>query len=105
MDKDSPSSGRCLILQISKGCVAISINICPWQDPMQFGIKVLGTSCGTPGFRWDVNFPQHTKLHHCSYISMLFLQHILTVQNNTTSRRHTLLIGQLLSAKALNHAA
>ncbi len=23
--------------------IAVSINICPWQDLMQFGIKVLGT--------------------------------------------------------------
>ncbi len=57
---------------ISKECVAVSINICPWQDPMQFGIKVLGTPCSTVK-----HFPQHMKLHHCSYISMSFLQHIL----------------------------
>ncbi len=68
-----------------KECVAVSINICPWQDPMQFGIKVPGTPFGIPGCRWDVSkvtrwikhFPQHMKLHHCSYISMSFLQHIL----------------------------
>ncbi len=60
-----------------KECVAVSINICPWQDPLQFGIKVQGTPCGTPGRRWDVHYVQHLKLHHCSYISMSFLQQIL----------------------------
>ncbi len=39
---------------VIKECVAVSINICPWLDPMQFGIKVAGTPCGTPGCRWDV---------------------------------------------------
>ncbi len=29
--------------------------------------------------RWIKHFPQHMKLHHCSYISMSFLQHILSV--------------------------
>ncbi len=78
--------------RITKKCIAVSINICPWQDPMQFGIKVPGKPCGTPGCRWDEAnlwvgkvtrwikcFPQHTKLHHCSYWSMSFLQHILSL--------------------------
>ncbi len=33
-----------------KECVAVSINIRPWQDPMQFGIKVPGTPSGTRSF-------------------------------------------------------
>ena len=85
----------------SKECVAVSIDICPLQDPMQFGIKVPGTPCGAPECRWDFMligsleanlwaakvtrwikyFPQHMKLHHYSYISMSFLQHIL-VENH-----------------------
>ncbi len=30
---------------------------------------------------WIKHFPQHMKLHHCSYISMSFLQHILWARN------------------------
>ncbi len=37
-----------------KECVAVSINICPWHDPMQFGIKAPGMPCSTPGCRRDV---------------------------------------------------
>ncbi len=33
------------------------INIGPWQDPMQMGIKVKGTTCDTSGYRWYVNKP------------------------------------------------
>ncbi len=42
-------------------CVAVSINICPWQDPMQFGTKVPGTPCGTPGCRRDVSYVQQNQ--------------------------------------------
>ncbi len=41
--------------------VSISINICPWQDPMQMGIKVTGTPCDTPGCRWYVNYVQQSS--------------------------------------------
>ncbi len=44
-----------------KECVAVCINICPWHDPMQFGIKVPGTPCCTPGCRWDVHYVQQNK--------------------------------------------
>ena len=45
-----------------KECVAIPINICPWQDPMKFGIKVLGTPCGTPGCGWDVKCDRNSLI-------------------------------------------
>ena len=41
--------------------VAVSINICPWQDLTQFGIKVPGTPCGTPECRWDVSYVQQSR--------------------------------------------
>ncbi len=47
--------------KVDKECVAVSINICPWQDPMQFGIKVPGTPCTTPGCRWDVSYVQQSR--------------------------------------------
>ncbi len=32
-----------------KEYVSVSIDICPWQNPMQFGIKLKVTPCDTPG--------------------------------------------------------
>ncbi len=92
-----------------KEYVAFFINIGPWQDPMQFGIKSKVTPCDTPGcirycnylYVWLFtlgklmeglgvyplgklmflscgNKYQHAKLHHCSYITLLNLQHILS---------------------------
>ncbi len=36
------------IQNLGKEYVSITINICPWQDPMHLGTKVKGTSCDTP---------------------------------------------------------
>ncbi len=47
--------------EMTQECVAVSINICPWQDPMQFGIKILGTPYDTPGCRWDVSYVQQSR--------------------------------------------
>ena len=53
--------------------VSVSINICPWQDPMQLGIKVPGIPCGTPEFwqgkvaRYKAIELQHGKLNHCPH--------------------------------------
>ena len=37
----------------TKEYVSISINIFSWQDPLQLGIKLKATPCGTPWYRWD----------------------------------------------------
>ena len=50
------------LIQCIPECVAVSINICPWQDPMQFGIKIAGTPCGTPGYRRDVSYVQMNEI-------------------------------------------
>ena len=76
-DNSSRDGSKTQVISVIKTweCVAFSINICPWQDPMQFGIKVTGTPCSAPGCRWNVkvtrwikDFPIHIKLHHCSYM-------------------------------------
>ncbi len=48
-------------LVLAKECVAVSINICPWQDPIKFGIKIPGTPYGIPGCRWDVSYVQQSR--------------------------------------------
>ncbi len=68
-----------------KECATVSItsNICPLQKPIQLFNKVKITWCPIPGCSWLVNkkkYCQHTciKLHHCSYLSLVHLQHILS---------------------------
>ena len=74
-----------IIVEVPVEYVAVSLNICPWQDPMQLGVKLKITPCNLPGCRryvkwvarWGGNKYQHSKLHDCSYITLLNLQHIL----------------------------
>ena len=76
---------------LTKECVALSIKNCPSQD-------LILTDCVNDGsfvfarflyigcrLHWlckvnslTENQSQHTKLHHCSYITLSKLQHILT---------------------------
>ncbi len=61
-----------LVTPMLQECVAVSIDNCPWHDSMQFGFKLRWLNTESYG-----NNYQHTKLHHCSYITLLKLQHVL----------------------------
>ena len=45
-----------------KECVAVSINICPWQKPIQLCNKARITCCLIPGCTWVVNFVQQSSI-------------------------------------------
>ncbi len=57
----------------SKECVAVSINICPWQNPMRLGIKLKVTPLDTPGCIRYVNCVQQRSIPR-SFTDAQFVQ-------------------------------
>ena len=74
-----------LNIKASKEYVAVSVDICPWLNPVQVDILTSLPPCCMPWCLCKVprikdNQAQHMKLQHCSYITQWKVQHFLTVQ-------------------------